>query len=118
MHDVNNARADAAQARTLTNQPIVPSIRRYELRNVLVLNERRGRIAQYHMEQFLELTGTLPRIRFPQDSKDTLRLARKHRRSFYDAAYLALPNSESIPIATIDRALEAAAKAEGIEIIA
>jgi predicted nucleic acid-binding protein len=44
-------------------------------------------------------------------------LARKHRLSVYDAAYLALAKTEGLPLATLDRALEAAARAEGIEIV-
>lgn len=118
MNDESDARADAAWARASTDRPIVPAIWWYELRNILVLNERRGRISQADSDQFIQSTGSLPRNAFPQDSGETLLLARKHRLSVYDAAYLALAKTQSLPLATLDRALEAAARAEGIEIVA
>jgi predicted nucleic acid-binding protein len=118
MHDESDARADAAQARALTDRVIVPALWWYEVRNILVLNERRGRISQADSELFLESTGSLPDTTFPQDSRETLQLARKHGLSVYDAAYLALAKSNRVPLATLDRALEAAAIAEGIEIVA
>jgi predicted nucleic acid-binding protein len=117
MQDESDPRADAAQARALTDQPIVPAIWWYEIRNILVLNERRGRIAIADSEQFIESTGSLPRTAFPEHSRETLRLARNYRLSVYDAAYLALAKAEGIPLATLDRGLEAAATAEGVEIV-
>jgi predicted nucleic acid-binding protein len=44
-------------------------------------------------------------------------LARKHRLSIYDAAYLQLAKQESLPLATLDAALASAATVEGIEIV-
>jgi predicted nucleic acid-binding protein len=41
-------------------------------------------------------------------------LARKHRLTVYDAAYLELAKREALPLATLDRALERAAAAEGV----
>ncbi len=44
-------------------------------------------------------------------------LASKHRLTVYDAMYLQLALDIEAPLATIDRALAAAARAEGVEII-
>ena len=41
-------------------------------------------------------------------------LARKHKLTVYDAAYLELAKREGLPLATVDRALEKAAIAEGV----
>jgi predicted nucleic acid-binding protein len=46
-----------------------------------------------------------------------LAFARKHRLTVYDAAYLALTARRNIPLATLDRRLEAAAKAERIALL-
>lgn len=118
MQDESDPRADAAQARALIDRPVVPAIWWFELRNVLVLNERRGRIASADSELFLESIGSLPRMAFPQDSRETLRLAREHKLSVYDAAYLQLAKQEKLPLATLDHDLLRAAVAEGVEIVA
>jgi predicted nucleic acid-binding protein len=118
MHDESDARADAARTRAMIDRPIVPALWWYEVRNILVLNERRGRISEADSERFIESTGALPHTAFPQDIRETLRLARNYRLSVYDSAYLALAKTEGIPLATLDRALEAAARAEGVEIVA
>ncbi len=44
-------------------------------------------------------------------------LARRHRLTIYDAAYLELALRESLPLATLDQALAAAARSEGVEVI-
>ena len=48
----------------------------------------------------------------------TLVLARKHRLSSYDAAYLELAMRLQLPLATLDRALAAAGRAEGLDVLA
>ena len=44
-------------------------------------------------------------------------LAEKHCLSAYDASYLSLALSDRIPLATLDKKLAAAAKAEQIELL-
>lgn len=44
-------------------------------------------------------------------------LAERHRLTVYDAVYLQLALAIEAPLATLDRALAAAARAEGIEVI-
>lgn len=46
-----------------------------------------------------------------------LELAERHRLTLYDALYLQLAVDVDAPLATLDRALAAAARAEGIEVI-
>jgi predicted nucleic acid-binding protein len=46
-----------------------------------------------------------------------LRLARMHKLSVYDAAYLDLAQREAVPLATLDKLLADAALAEGVELI-
>lgn len=117
MQDESDPRAAAAQARALADRPVVPALWWYEVRNILVLNERRGRIAPTDSELFLASTGSLVRSVFPQDSKETLQLARKYRLSVYDAAYLQLAKQERLSLATLDGDLASAATAEGVGIL-
>ncbi len=51
------------------------------------------------------------------DEGHVLRLARKHRLSVYDAAYLELAQRERLRPATLDRNLAKAARAEGIPLL-
>jgi len=48
---------------------------------------------------------------------EILALARKHRLTFYDAAYLELAQREDLPLATLDNALGNAAQSENVELI-
>lgn len=118
MPDEADPRADAALARATHEQAITPGIWWYEVRNILVQCERRGRIGATETEDLLARLQTLAAISATTPSSlETLLLARRHRLTVYDAAYLALAVEERAPLATLDRALEAAARAEGVKIV-
>ena len=107
--------ADRAFLAVQTGSAVVPAIWWYEIRNVLMLNGRRGRIEPSDSSQFLaDLEQFEIEVDFPQDSDVCIELARKHALSFYDAAYLALALRERAPLATLNKQLAAAAAAEGI----
>ncbi len=64
---------------------------------------------------FLRRFALLPvRLTALPDDDALMTLARKHRLTVYDAAYLELAKREALPLATLDRALEKAAVAEGV----
>ena len=46
-----------------------------------------------------------------------MQLARRHRLTVYDAAYLELALRKGYPLATLDAALSIAARAEGVPLI-
>jgi len=111
--------ANRIATRLLIEEAIVPPLWWYEVRNLLVVCERRGRIQQSDSDYFLTRLDKYPIKIDPEIARDeTLVLARKHRLTIYDAAYIELAVRSSVPLATLDRALEAAARAEGIEIVA
>ena len=85
------------------------------VRNILVVNERRRRIAESDAAAFLLNLSRL-RIRIDRlpDEGAVLRLARTRRLSVYDAAYLELAQREGLPLATLDADLKTAAAAEGV----
>lgn len=99
----------------VSHQPIAPSILWYEVRNALVVNERRNRLTLEQSERFLSMLGKLAiDLREPSSSLAVLELARKHRLSVYDAAYLNLAIDHSAILASLDEKLLRAAEAENI----
>jgi predicted nucleic acid-binding protein len=116
--DEDHPQADLALRRVRTEEAVVPSLWWFEVRNILVVNERRKRITESGTRSFLRGLNRIPiRVdRVPVEA-EVLRLARAHRLSVYDAAYLELASREGVPLATLDRDLAGAARAENVPII-
>ena len=116
--DEDDVRATAALARIRSDEALVPGIWWFEIRNALVVNERRGRLMEADTASFLR---TLSRLAVTIDRQpgeaEVLTLARRHRLSVYDAAYLELAQRDSIPLATLDRELIGAARTERVPLI-
>ena len=91
----------------------MPGLWWFELRNVFIVNERRGRIDQATTRRALGLLASLP-VQLDHAANETvlLALARWHRLTVYDAAYLELARREGLPLATLDDMLARAAQAE------
>jgi predicted nucleic acid-binding protein len=51
------------------------------------------------------------------DESEVLTLARRHRLTVYDAAYLELARREALPLATLDSELANAARAEKVMVL-
>ena len=116
--DDSDPKADLALASMRTGEAVVPSLWWFEVRNILVVNERRQRISEPDTAAFLRSLSEL-RIKTDYGPRQAavLRLARTHRLSVYDAAYLELAQREAIPLGTLDKLLGAAARTEGVELI-
>jgi len=98
-----------------SEEAVVPCLWWFEVRNILVVNERRRRIAESDTAAFLlNLSKLRIRIDRAPDEVAVLRLARTRRLSVYDAAYLELAQREGLPLATLDADLKKAAAAEGV----
>jgi predicted nucleic acid-binding protein len=99
-----------------TDEARVPALWWFEVRNILVINERRKRLTESDSAAFLTKLG---RLRFTIDRSpgeaDVLMLARRHRLSVYDASYLELALRDGISLATLDNQLVSAASAAGSE---
>lgn len=95
-----------------------PSLFWFEIRNILVMSERRGRIASGGA-----LLGMERVRRLPLDDAgiggdgSILLLASNHTLSAYDAAYLALAINRNVSLATLDRKLAGAARKEGVAVL-
>lgn len=109
--------ADRVVDRIAAESAQVPAIFWYELRNVLVVNERRRRIRAEQTSAFLATLSVLP-IEISALPADTgvLSLARQYGLSVYDAAYLDLALDRGFPLATLDEKLRQAAPKAGVEV--
>jgi len=120
--DETSASADGILDLLVSSEAIVPAIWPVEVGNALLAGERRKRITPAETARSLELLRSLnirlddagPRL----EVGDLVALARSHKLSVYDAAYLSLAMREGMPLATLDRALAQAARRAGISLLA
>ncbi len=111
--------SDPLAQETLANLPsaeaVVPQLWHYEVRNALMMGERRGRIPLGTSDDLLGFLAVLPiATDYEADLGVAFRLARLHSLTFYDALYLELALRQSASMATRDAALARACRAEGI----
>jgi len=92
---------------------IVPSLFWFEIRNVLIVNERRGRIDATQITRFLADLDPLAELDHHPSEAEVLRLARAHALTVYDASYLELAMRLTLPLCTLDRQLVDAASQAG-----
>ncbi len=108
----------AAYERLRTEEASAPAHWWFEVRNALIVNERRGRIRETETKTVLMglaiLSVTIDRT---PDESGIFHFARKHRLTFYDAAYLELASRLNAPLATLDKKLAAAAVAEKLSLL-
>lgn len=96
-------------------QILAPTLLWVELRNILIVSERRGRLPVGMADQIADAVDALGiTLVAPGSSAVVMDLARRHRLSAYDALYLELALREGAALASLDQALTAAAVAEGV----
>jgi predicted nucleic acid-binding protein len=115
--DEENTLAELAMTRMAEEDAVAPDLLRHEIRSILLSAEKRERISADFVHSALARFRGLP-LKFagPGDDTEVVRLSRKYRLSAYDAAYLALALLEQLPIATLDRRLAEAGRAEGVAV--
>lgn len=100
-------------------EALAPAIFWFEIRNVLVVNERRRRLTTAEADTFLASLGELPIELAPLPPElGVLHLARDNELSVYDAAYLDLALRSGYRLASLDRKLRSAAGDVGVEVFA
>lgn len=116
--DERPSRAVAAVERLRDETALAPSLLFFEIRNVLLVSEHRHRITPAGTEEFLQIIARLPiTIDVDCDERRLMPLARKHRLTVYDAAYLELALRKSVALATLDAELASAARTEGVALV-
>jgi predicted nucleic acid-binding protein len=116
--DETSSLGELAFERIRGSEAVAPVLWWFEIRNALLASERRGRIGAAQTTAILTSISALP-IRLDATERDEpiLALARIHRLTFYDAAYLELAHRLSAPLATLDRALARAAHAAAVPLL-
>jgi len=123
--DASPANAKVGQ-RTLAalKQPgaevVVPAIWPLEIANVLARSEGKGLVNESQIAAFTGLLKRLPIVvdleSAAQSLERTLELARRHRLSAYDAAYLELALRLRVPLTTFDAELKRVASRTGVDL--
>ena len=120
--DERTSLADAILDRVATWGAVVPTLWRLEIANGFQMAIRRKRIAPAYRDEALSQLMTLP-ISTDQETDvfawtRTLSLSDRYKLTAYDAAYLELAQRRRLPLASLDRQLQSAAKAAGIGVAA
>ena len=113
--DETHPLADRCRRLLAEQNAVVPGIWWFEIRNLLIVAERRGRLNESGTARALRDLGRFPILRDDEaEEAAILLLARKYRLSFYDAAYLELAMRQDLPLATLDKQLVQAARNETV----
>jgi len=116
--DESDGIADAAVEVLRDDMGLVPGLFWFEVRNLLLVGERRKRISTESTIAFLSRLDQLPLlIDSDCDSARVLNLARRHGLTVYDAAYLEVAERHGVRLATLDKRLAAAALAVGVDLL-
>lgn len=102
-------------------EALTSSIWPLEVANVIRLSERRNRISRDEGDALLRFVHGLPvEIMVPTTADiygAIADLARDETLTVYDAAYLYLAETEALPLATLDRPLQQAARRRGVPLL-
>ena len=116
--DEEEPTATGAMQQVAEEGGVAPRIWWYELRNALLVNERRGRISSRQVSDTLADSLALGiSIDDQHDESRLLEIARRHGLTVYDAAYLEVAFRRGLPLATLDRRLREASRAIGVAVV-
>ena len=116
--DEDHPDATLALERIRSDEARVPSRWWFEVRNTLIVNERRGRLTDGDTAAFLRGLSRLGiTVDRSPDEAAVLTLAHRHRLPVYGASYLEWAQRASIPLATLDLDLARAARAEQVPLL-
>ena len=97
---------------------LVPGLWHLETRNSLIVEMRRKKLSTGWYKRIVGHLGSLPVQTDHQfNLESSFGLAVRHNLTFYDAVYLELAKRCDVPIATFDKAIVKAAKAEKLPLI-
>ena len=119
-HDEHDARAELAWdlLESKGEHALVPLHWWFEVRNLVLQAQRHGRVTEDYTMQFLHgLERFAINLAPLPDQGAVFALARKHRLTFYDAAYLELAQREGFALATLDEQIIRAAHSENVPLV-
>lgn len=113
--DESNELAERARLAMISEDALAPDLLRHEIRNILVIADRRNRVTAEGVANLLARLRHVPlRVMDMKDDLQIVQLAKEHRLSAYDATYLALAIAENLPLVTLDKKLDVAARTTGL----
>lgn len=111
--------SDAVLGLAADSHYVVPPIWWYEIRNILIVAQRRGRIQSDDNQDFLSDLQALPiDVDTDWQQEGVLEIASEQRLSVYDASYLELALRRDATLATLDRKLWDAAATMSVTVFA
>ena len=119
--DEHSAASDALLARVADQGAVVPALWRLEIANALQVGIRRKRIDAAYRDSSIQIFLRLP-IEIDLETNDyawttILQLADMYQLTVYDASYLELALRRTLPLATRDEDLAAAASTAGVVLL-
>jgi len=101
------------------DRAVVPALWRLEIANGFVVAERRGILKPSDTAEILQsfelvLAQCIENSEGPNPMRRVIATARELRLTAYDAEYLDTARNQRLPLATLDRGLEAAAARAGV----
>jgi len=119
--DETTARAETLFRAIGLEGALAPTLWQAEVANTLTMAMRRGRIPRSQRDSALSGALRLPITTISLDRDDlagrVVALADAHQLSVYDACYLFIAVERRAALATLDRALAAAARREGVTVL-
>jgi predicted nucleic acid-binding protein len=118
--DESSPYTQAARATVAAAGALVPSLWPYEVTNLFLMAERRGRVTAADVSLALESLAAMPiHVRPAMATPATAglaRIAREYGLSAYDASYLDTAVRTGSSLATLDQALRRAADRAGVQL--
>ena len=116
--DEQSEEADRLMAGLGADPARVPTLFWFEIRSLFVMAERRRRLRPGEASVVMAQLRAFPIVDGGGcDDGDVIALAGRRGLTGYDATYLALALAERLPLATLDRRLAEAARAEGVAVL-
>lgn len=115
--DEDSAYAERVIEAIAGDEAVVPTLFWFEIRNALIMGERRMRTSPDRINAFLSDLSLLPFVvdNLPREPV-VFDLARRHLLTVYDAVYLELAQRKNLALATLDGTLIKAAENAGVSI--
>lgn len=121
MPDEDSEIASTVLDRIANEGAVAPGIFTWEVVNVLSIAIRRKRLSYQDAEDILEDLADLDIVCEATEAgrvrAEVFGLSQRHALSVYDAGYLELARRLNAPLATLDRQLARAGRAEGVDLI-
>lgn len=116
--DEESLLAEYVQDLLVQHHAVVPSVWWFEVRNTLLVAERRKRLSEDQTHFIQDSLASLP-ILFDRepDERGLMEIARRNGLTVYDASYVESARRLSLPLATLDKAMARAASKEQVDLV-